>query len=137
MKNIVTIVFLIVFGCSFSQGSKKIDSTEICFPYQVGQKILIELNEGDKNKELLKESNDEIKLLNSKIEFKDSVINSLKKQADIDSLVISGTKDKFNILEQDNNNLKKDIKILKIKNTFFNILSTAIIGGLTYVLITK
>lgn len=126
-----------VIDYGFSQNTKKIDSTEICFPYQVGQKILIDLNEGDKNKELLKESNDEIKLLNSKIEFKDSVINSLKKQADIDSVIINNNKVKFTTIEEENKDLKKDIKILKIKNTFFNILSTAIIGGLTYVLITK
>jgi len=126
-----------VVGYNFSQNTKKVDSTEICFPYQVGQKILIDLNEGDKNKELLKESNDEIKLLNSKIEFKDSVINSLKKQADIDSVIINNNKLKFTTIEEENKDLKKDIKILKIKNTFFNILSTAIIGGLTYVLITK
>ena len=43
-----------VVGYNFSQNTKKVDSTEICFPYQVGQKILIDLNEGDKNKELLK-----------------------------------------------------------------------------------
>ncbi len=126
-----------VVGYNFSQNTKKVDSTEICFPYQVGQKILIDLNEGDKNKELLKESNDEIKLLNSKIEFKDSVINSLKKQADIDSVIINNNKLKFTTIEEENKDLKKDIKILKIKNTFFNILSTSIIGGLTYVLITK
>lgn len=126
-----------VVGYNFSQNTKKVDSTEICFPYQVGQKILIDLNEGDKNKELLKVSNDEIKLLNSKIEFKDSVINSLKKQADIDSVIINNNKLKFTTIEEENKDLKKDIKILKIKNTFFNILSTAIIGGLTYVLITK
>jgi hypothetical protein len=137
MKKFLLIIFLMVVGYNFSQNTKKVDSTEICFPYQVGQKILIDLNEGDKNKELLKESNDEIKLLNSKIEFKDSVINSLKKQADIDSVIINNNKLKFTTIEEENKDLKKDIKILKIKNTFFNILSTSIIGGLTYVLITK
>ena len=42
----------------FSQNKPKNDSTEICFPYQVGQKILLELNECDKNKELLKKTLD-------------------------------------------------------------------------------
>ena len=63
----------------FSQNKPKNDSTEICFPYQVGQKILLELNECDKNKELLKVSEKEIGLLNDKIKEKDGIIGDLKK----------------------------------------------------------
>jgi len=54
MKKLFFIIFLLSTSFVFSQNKPKNDSTEICFPYQVGQKILLELNECDKNKELLK-----------------------------------------------------------------------------------
>lgn len=121
---------------SFGQ-NKNEDSTQICFPYQVGQKILLDLNEGDKNKKLLESSYTEIDLLNSKVEQKDSIIGALSKQAEIDKQILESTNEKFITVEGEYKTLKKENKILKIKNTIFNILSTAIIGGLTYVLITK
>ena len=59
MKKILTILFLITSFVTYSQTT---DSTVICMPYEVGRQILLDLNESDKNKELLDVSKKEIKL---------------------------------------------------------------------------
>jgi UPF0271 protein len=83
MKKLILTHFILLSTFCFTQTEIKKDSTQICFPYQVGRRILIELNEGDRNKELLRVSNQEIKLLKEKIIFKDSTIMDLKKTIEI------------------------------------------------------
>jgi hypothetical protein len=121
----------------FSQNKPKNDSTEICFPYQVGQKILLELNECDKNKELLKVSEKEIGLLNDKIKEKDGIIGDLKKTVEISDTIIKKNEEKFKIVDEENKNLRGQIGLLKLKNNISNIVSGVIIGGLTYIFIFK
>jgi hypothetical protein len=95
-------------------------------PYEVGRQILLDLNECDKNKELLDVSKKEIKLLNNKIVEKDSCDSITEK-----------TKEKFEIVDEENKTLRDDISKLKVKNTIFNIIGGAIIGGLTYIVVFK
>lgn len=134
MKKILLISFLLI---SFFGHSQKVDSTEICIPYEIGKKILIDLNECDKNKDLLKISEKEVLLLNKKIVEKDSIIIDQQKQIGISDAIIDKNKEKIGILDEENENLKKDIRKLKVKNTITNIVSGAIIGGLTYIIIFK
>ena len=121
----------------FSQNKPKNNSTEICFPYQVGQKILLELNECDKNKELLKVSEKEIGLLNDKIKEKDGIIGDLKKTVEISDTIFKKNEEKFKIVDEENKNLRGQIGLLKLKNNISNIVSGVIIGGLTYIFIFK
>jgi hypothetical protein len=136
MKNLVLIFFVLISFGSFSQ-KKKTDSTEICFPYQVGKQILLDLNECDKTKELLKSTEKEVVLLNEKIVNKDTIINLQKKQIEIDSIIIDKTNEKFVIVDEENKKLRDDVKKLKVRNKVFNVVSGAIIGGLTYIFIFK
>ena len=137
MKNLITLVLLIMSTTVFSQKKPKIDSTEICFPNHVGQKILLDLNECDKNKDLLLFSEKEIKLLNDKIKEKDGVIGDLNKTIQICDTIIKKNEEKFKIVDEENKNLRKDIGKLKLRNNISNIVSGAIIGGLTYIFIFK
>jgi hypothetical protein len=140
MKKLLTTLFLLTTLITFSQKNTKtpkIDSTEICFPYQVGQKILFELNECDKNKELLKIDSVEIQLLNDKIKEKDGVILDLNKTVQICDTIISKNKEKFQIVDEENKNLRKDVTLLKLRNNISNIVSGVIITGLTYIFIFK
>jgi len=116
MKNLTLLFFLLISFVSQSQ-TKKIDSTEICFPYQVGKQILLDLNECDKTVELLKSTEKEVILLNKKVNSKDTIINLQKKQLEIDSVIIGKTNEKFEIVNQENTNLRKDIKTIKTKRT--------------------
>jgi len=137
MKKLFFIIFLLSTSFVFSQNKPKNDSTEICFPYQVGQKILLELNECDKNKELLKVSEKEIGLLNDKIKEKDGIIGDLKKTVEISDTIIKKNEEKFKIVDEENKNLRGQIGLLKLKNNISNIVSGVIIGGLTYIFIFK
>jgi hypothetical protein len=140
MKKLLTTLFLLMTLVTFSQKTPKtpkVDSTEICFPYQVGQKILFELNECDKNKELLKLDSVEIKLLNDKIKEKDGVINDLNKTVQICDTIIKKNEEKFKIVDDENKNLRKDVNLLKLRNNISNIVSGVIITGLTYIFIFK
>lgn len=134
MKKILTILFLLTTFVSYSQNT---DSTIICMPYEVGRQILLDLNECDKNKELLEVSKKEIKLLNTKIVEKDSIITDLKSDIVLCDSITEKTNEKFNIVEEENKNLRDDITKLKVKNTIFNIIGGAIIGGLTYIVVFK
>ena len=84
MKNIlIGLMILVSTMCSAQINSNKttpinkIDTTKLCFPAEVGKQILIDLNECDKNKELLKLTEQEVTELNNKITQKDNIINSL------------------------------------------------------------
>lgn len=98
---------------------------------------MLDLNECDKNKELLEVSKKEIKLLNKKVVEKDSIIVDLKKEIEICDTIIGKTNEKFKIVDEENKNLRDDITKLKVKNTIFNIIGGAIIGGLTYIVVFK
>lgn len=134
MKTVLTSLFLLTTLFVYSQET---DSTKICFPHQVGRQMLLELNECDKNKELLNVSEKEIKLLNKKVVEKDSIIVDLKKEIEICDTIIGKTNEKFKIVDEENKNLRDDITKLKVKNTIFNIIGGAIIGGLTYIVVFK
>lgn len=140
MKKLLTTLFLLITFVIFSQKTSKtpkVDSTEICFPYQVGQKILFELNECDKIKELLKLDSVEIVLLNDKIKEKDGVITELNKTVQICDTIIKKNEEKFKIVDDENKNLRKDVTLLKLKNNISNIVSGVIITGLTYIFIFR
>ena len=137
MKNTLLILSLIISFIGYSQKTPKVDSTEICFPYQVGQQILLDLNDCDESKKLLEISKKEVKLLNKKVAEQDTIIEDLKKKVVVSDSIIARNEDKFKTIDEENKNLRGDITKLKLKNTIFNIVGGAIIGGLTYIIIFK
>jgi|688.fasta_scaffold656107_1 hypothetical protein len=136
MKNLTLLFFVLISFVSQSQ-TKKIDSTEICFPYQVGKQILLDLNECDKTVELLKSTEKEVILLNKKVSSKDTIINLQKKQLEIDSVIIGKTNEKFEIVNQENTNLRKDIKTIKTKRTIIESALGLFSAVLIYLIATK
>jgi hypothetical protein len=70
MKNIFLLLFSIfVANVSFTQQKPKTEPTEMSIPYDVAQKMLLDLNDYDRLKELSKLDKEEIKQLNNKIGF--------------------------------------------------------------------
>lgn len=134
MKKILTILFLLNTFVFYSQSK---DSSVICMPYSVGRQILLDLNECDKNKQILDITKKEVKLLNDKVKEKDSIIVDLTKKIEICDTIIEKTKEKFEIVNEENKNLRDDITKLKVKNTIFNIVGGTIIGTLTYIILFK
>jgi len=135
---IINIFLLSVFS-SFSQTSNntKQDTTEFCIPYSVAQKILLDLNDYDRIKELDKLNKKEIIELNNKISVLQNVNKSLISLDSLNKQLIILGDEKFKIVEEENIDLKKEVKKMKLRNTVYNIVSAIIIVPLTYISLIK
>jgi hypothetical protein len=79
----------------------------------------------------------EIYELNSKINFLEKTNDSWQVKDSLSGQIIVQTEEKIKIYKEENQDLKKENKRLKIKNGLFNIVSAVIIAPLTYILIFK
>jgi len=136
-KLIFFISFVMVSFIGETQIKKTIDTSEICIPYGVAQKMLLELNEYDKLVELSKLDKKEIYELNSKIILLQKTNDSWQLKDSLNGQIIVQTEDKVKIYKEENKDLKKENKRLKIKNGLYNIISAVIIAPLTYLVIFK
>jgi len=134
-------IFLIfVFGLlsltvSGQKGIK--DTSEMSIPYSVAQKMLIDLNDYDRLKELSKLDKKEIVELNNKVELLNKVNQTWVEKDSLSREIISETEEKVKIYKEENEQLRDDNKRLKTKNTIFNIISGAIVAPLTYIALFK
>jgi len=138
MKKIIFVIsFLMICFIGQTQQKKTVDTTEICLPYGVAQKILLDLNEYDKLKELSILDKKEIIELNNKINLLEKMNNTWVDKDSLNQKIILKTEEKVEIYKEENDNLKKENKKLKIRNGLFNIVSAVIITPLTYIAIFK
>jgi peptidoglycan hydrolase CwlO-like protein len=135
------LVFFITTLCLFTQAqnvkTKVIDTSEICMPYTVAQKILLDLNDYDKLKETLPTYQNEIVQLNKKVEVLNKEIEAWKKDGELSKEIIAEKNNSITIYKTENEDLKKENKRLKTKNGLYNIISAVIIAPLTYIAIFK
>ena len=136
-KLIFFISFVMISFIGESQIKKTADTSEICIPYDVAQKMLLDLNEYDKLKELSKLDKKEIYELNSKINFLEKTNDSWQVKDSLSGKIILQTEEKVKIYKEENEDLKTENKRLKIKNGLYNIVSAVIIAPLTYLVIFK
>jgi hypothetical protein len=138
MKNIFLLLFAIfVVNVSFAQQKPKTEPTEMSIPYDVAQKMLLDLNDYDRLKELSKLDKEEIKQLNNKILFLEKTINTWEQKDTLNKEIISNVEQKFKIVNDQNEELRKEVKKLKSKNTITQIISGALITTLTVFSIIK
>jgi len=138
MKNIFLLMFtLFVVNVSFAQQKPKTEPTEMSIPYDVAQKMLLDLNDYDRLKELSKLDKEEIKQLNNKILFLEKTINTWEQKDTLNKEIISNVEQKFKIVNDQNEELRKEVKKLKVKNTITQIISGALITTLTVFSIIK
>jgi hypothetical protein len=136
MKKLLIILLLtLIPSIIFSQ--VKQDTTQICFPYGVAKQIALDLNKLDQLTEVHKLTETELKETQNKVSVQDSIIVTMELKEDNYELQIKKEQEKFKIVEEQNEGLRKDIKKLKTKNTIIEIVGGAIIGGLTYIFIFK
>jgi hypothetical protein len=134
------IFLVLVFGfISLTLNAQKgiKDTSEMCIPYSVAQKMLLELNDYDRLKEITKLDKKEIIELNNKIEMLEKVNQTWVEKDSLSKEIISETEEKVKIYKEENERLADDNKRLKTKNTIFNIISGAIIAPLTYLALFK
>jgi hypothetical protein len=136
MKNIISMLFLLVSLTSFGQ-IKKVDTTEICLPYSVGKQIMLDLNRLDSTTAILKLTETEVIELNKKIDEQQGIIGNLEDKVKIGDTIVQKTNEKFDIVDKINKDLVTDNKKLRRKNVIIEIVSGILIGALTYEVITQ
>ena len=137
MKKIFLIFVFGLFSLTVS-GQKGIkDTSEMSIPYSVAQKMLLDLNDYDRLKELSKLDKKEIVELNNKVELLNKVNQTWVEKDSLSREIISETEEKVKIYKEENEQLRDDNKRLKTKNTIFNIISGAIVAPLTYIALFK
>ena len=138
MKKIIFIIYFILIGfVAESQVNKTTDTTQLCIPYNVAQKMLLELNDYDRLKEVSKLDKKEITELNNKIVLLNKVNQTWVEKDSLSREIISETEEKVKIYKEENEQLRDENKRLKTKNTLFNIISGAIVAPLTYMALFK
>jgi hypothetical protein len=137
MKKIFLIfVFgLISLTLNAQKGIK--DTSQMCIPYSVAQKMLLDLNDYDRLKEVTKLDKKEITELNNKIVLLNKVNQTWVEKDSLSREIISETEEKVKIYKEENEQLRDENKRLKTKNTLFNIISGAIVAPLTYMVLFK
>ena len=109
----------------------------IKIPSPVAKQIVKDLISGDSAKTELKLTNEQLTLLNQKISLKDSIISGHVQKGIMYEERIKNEQLKFDTQQKWVDQLRKDNKKLKITLRFIQITGTAIVGGLTYLYITK
>jgi hypothetical protein len=138
MKKLIFLIsFVFVSFIYEAQVKKPVDTAQICIPYDVAQKMLLDLNEYDKLRELSKLDKKEITELNNKIVLLEKTNNTWVEKDSLNGQIILQTEEKFEIYKEENKSLSKENKRLKTKNTLFSIISGAIIAPLTYLVLFK
>jgi len=136
MKKIFFIIALLISFTSFSQKTVK-DTNEICMPYTVAKKIALDLNRLDSITKVSKLTDIELIETRKKVDLKDSIITTFEQKETNYKLQIEKENEKFKIVDDQNKDLRKDIKKLKVKNTVIEIVGGSIITILSGVLIFK
>jgi hypothetical protein len=138
MKKIILITFLLCSFIGFGQTKQqKEDTTKMCFPVSVGKQIMLDLNELDRLKKQSELDGKQIVELENKVVKEEGVIKFLEQKDSTSQIIIKDTEEKVKLLEEDNKDLRKDIKRTKTKNTIIEIVSGAVVGALTYILVFK
>jgi hypothetical protein len=134
------IFLVLVFGfISLTLNAQKgiKDTSEMSIPYSVAQKMLLDLNDYDRLKEISKLDKKEIVELTNKIDYLNKINQTWVEKDSLSKEIISETEEKVKIYKEENERLADDNKRLKTKNTIFNIISGAIVAPLTYIVFFK
>lgn len=136
MKKFLLIILIILPLISFSQKSK-IDTTTICLPYKVAKQMALDLNKLDSLTEIHKLTTKELTETKKKVEVQSNIINVMETKEKNFELQIEKEKEKFGIVEKQNEDLRKQVKKLKAKNSFIEIIGGSLLTTLTVFSILK
>jgi septal ring factor EnvC (AmiA/AmiB activator) len=136
MKNIIFFIFLTFSSFVFTQKTN-VDTSIICFPTEIGKEVLKDLNELDKLRKTNILDKKEIEEFEKKVKDQDSIISKLEEKDRNNEILVKSTEEKYKLLEEDNNDLRKEIKNIKIKNNIIEIVSAVIFSTITYIQLFK
>ncbi len=136
MKTLLLSLLLFLPIIGFSQKGK-IDTTTICLPYKVAKQMALDLNRLDSLTAIHKLTVKELTETNKKVEVQGSIITTMEIKEKNYELQIEKEKEKFAIVEKQNEDLRKQVKKLKTKNAFIEIIGGALLTTLTVFSILK
>lgn len=113
------------------------DTQVVVLPVKVAKEIAKDLLRGDSAIIELKLANSQIKQLEIKSEYQDSIIIYLREKEKNYVTLIDSEKIKNEILNDEIKKTQKELKKVTAKKTFYNLVSGAIIVTLSYLYITK
>jgi len=137
MKKLFIILFTVFSFLSMAQKDLKGDTNIIYIPTNVGKQILLDLNELDRLKDNEKLTKKEISELEKKVVKQDSVISKLQQKDVNNQLIVKGVEEKYKLVEEDNKNLRKELKWIGIKNNIIEIVSGALMASFVYIELFK
>ena len=140
MKALLIFIFLFLsVTILYSQKSNKltIDTNVICIPNDVARKMLLDLNDYDRLKEVVVTYKNEIYELNNKVLFLQKENTAWSQNDKLNNDLIIEKNKTIEIYKSENQDLKKENKRLKTKNGLYMIISAIIITPLTYIAVTK
>jgi hypothetical protein len=109
----------------------------INIPVPTVKKITIDLLRGDSALAQLDLSNRMIVELQSKTVLQDNIISNYEKKEQNYLGIVTELEKKVSVYQTELKNTQKELRKVKAKRTFGKIISGVIIGGLTYLYITK
>ena len=109
----------------------------INIPVPTVKKITIDLLRGDSALAQLDLSNRMIIELQSKTVLQDNIISNYEKKEQNYLGIVTELEKKVSVYQTELKNTQKELRKVKAKRTFGKIISGVIIGGLTYLYITK
>jgi hypothetical protein len=136
MKSILFFVFLTFSLFCFGQKTN-VDTSVICFPTEVAKEVLKDLNELDKLRKTNILDKKEIEEFEKKVKDQDSIISKLEQKDKTNEILVKSTEEKYKLLEEDNKDLREQIKRVKIKNNIIEIVSAVIFSTITYIQLFK
>jgi len=137
MKNLIFILFLLFSNITLSQNMVTIDTNVVCIPNEIVKKILLDLNDLDRLRKNEVLFNNEVTELENKIKKQELIIVDLEKKDKESMVIIGANKEKYNLVEEDNKDLRDEIHRLKTKTTIIEIVSAAFFATITYIQLFK
>ena len=136
MKKILLMLLLVLPVMAFSQKGN-IDTTTICIPYKAAKQMALDLNRLDSLTVMNKLTITELFQTQKKVDVQGIIITTMEQKEKNYELQIEKEKEKFGIVETQNEDLRKQVKKLKTKNTFIVIIGGALLTALTVLSVLK
>jgi len=129
-------LLLVLPVMAFSQ-KVNVDTNVICVPYKVAKQMALDLNRLDSLTAIHKLTVKELSETQKKVEVQGSIISTMELKEKNYELQIEKEKEKFGIVETQNEDLRKQVKKLKTRNTLIEIVGGALLTTLTVFSIIK
>jgi hypothetical protein len=137
MKKLLFIILFLVSFISYGQKELTKDTNYTCLPNNVARQVLRDLNELDRLKKNEVLYVNEIKELEKKTVAQDSTISKLEQRDKVNLAIIEGTEEKVNLVQKDNELLRKEIKRINTKTNIIEIVSGALMATIIYIQLFK